>query len=127
MYCHTKHRFDLLDMEFFEQLDACGLACTEVGGAGGWLGLPAFQELCAVAASCNGAGFKHGFASPLALALPPLKSGMQVWEPGVPPAPESPPLSFPPADLFPEQRIAVYRITKRPDAAEGSAAEQQAG
>ena len=31
LYCHTKHRFDLLDMEFFEQLEACGLACQEVG------------------------------------------------------------------------------------------------
>ncbi len=37
----------------------------------------------------------------------------QVWEPGVPPPPESPPLCFPPTDLFPQQRIAVYRITQR--------------
>lgn len=39
-YCHTKHRFDLLDMEFFEQLEACGLCCEEVGagrGGGRWL------------------------------------------------------------------------------------------
>ncbi|PRW57925.1 Nicotinamide N-methyltransferase-like [Chlorella sorokiniana] len=65
LYCHTKHRFDLLDMEFLEQLEACGLCCEEV------------------------------------------------WEPGVPPPPQSPPLRFPPTDLFPEQRIAVYRITQR--------------
>lgn len=39
--------------------------------------------------------------------------GVQVWEPGTPPQPESPPLTFPPTDLFPEQRIAVYRITQR--------------
>lgn len=31
LYCHTKHRYDLLDLEFFEQLDACGLDCQEVG------------------------------------------------------------------------------------------------
>ena len=31
LYCHTKHRFDLLDLEFFQNLEACGLACEEVG------------------------------------------------------------------------------------------------
>lgn len=66
LYCHTKHRFDLLDWEFFAELEACGLQCEEV------------------------------------------------WEPGVPPPPTSPPAQFPPADLFPDQRIAVYRITRRP-------------
>lgn len=65
LYCHTKHRYDLLDADFAEQLEACGLTCEEV------------------------------------------------WEPGAPPPPESPPPSFPPASLFPEQRIAVYLITKR--------------
>ncbi|KAL4419087.1 hypothetical protein ABPG77_010026 [Micractinium sp. CCAP 211/92] len=65
LYCHTKHRFDLLDMEFFQELEGCGLQCEEV------------------------------------------------WEPGMPPPPASPPAQFPPADLFPDQRIAVYRITRR--------------
>lgn len=46
----------------------------------------------------------------LRLAPPPLS---QVWEPDVPPPPASPPAQFPPADLFPDQRIAVYRITRR--------------
>lgn len=32
LYCHTKHRFDLLDMEFFQELQGCGLQCEEVGG-----------------------------------------------------------------------------------------------
>ena len=63
-YCHTKHRYDLLDMEFFEELEAAGLS---------------FEE---------------------------------VWEPGAVAPPASPPLSFPPTDLFPEQRIAVFLIRK---------------
>jgi predicted nicotinamide N-methyase len=63
-YCHTKHRFDLLDLEFFENLTALGLN---------------FEE---------------------------------VWEPGVEAPPNSPPVQFPPLDLFPEQRIAIYKITK---------------
>lgn len=65
-YCHTKHRYDLLDWEFFEALEASGLACEEV------------------------------------------------VEPGAALPPPSPPASFPPASLFPEQRIAVYSISKRP-------------
>ncbi|KAL4433839.1 hypothetical protein ABPG75_000280 [Micractinium tetrahymenae] len=65
LYCHTKHRFDLLDMELFEELERCGLQCEEV------------------------------------------------WEPGAAPPPASPPAQFPPATLFPDQRIAVYRITRR--------------
>lgn len=32
LYCHTKHRLDLLDLEFFQQLEACGLRAREVGG-----------------------------------------------------------------------------------------------
>ena len=32
LYCHTKHRFDLLDLEFFQNLEACCLVCQEVGG-----------------------------------------------------------------------------------------------
>jgi len=63
LYCHTKHRFDLLDMEFFEELGKAGLRCEEV-----------------------------------------VEGGLA--------APESPPAQFPPVDLFPEQRIAVYLITK---------------
>jgi hypothetical protein len=31
LYCHTKHRFDLLDAELFEQLAVCGLEAEEVG------------------------------------------------------------------------------------------------
>ncbi|GLC46774.1 hypothetical protein PLESTB_001660700 [Pleodorina starrii] len=30
LYCHTKHRFDTHDMQFFSQLAACGLECREV-------------------------------------------------------------------------------------------------
>lgn len=30
LYCHTKHRYDLLDLEFFQTLEACGLQCQEV-------------------------------------------------------------------------------------------------
>ncbi len=30
LYCHTKHRYDLLDMEFFEALKAHNIVCTEV-------------------------------------------------------------------------------------------------
>ena len=30
LYCHTKHRYDLLDIEFFQALEACGVACQEV-------------------------------------------------------------------------------------------------
>ncbi|PNH03406.1 hypothetical protein TSOC_010543 [Tetrabaena socialis] len=30
LYCHTKHRFDTYDIQFFEELAACGLACSEV-------------------------------------------------------------------------------------------------
>ncbi len=63
-YCHTKHRFDLLDVEFFENLIAVGLKYEEV------------------------------------------------WEPEVEAPPESPPVQFPPLDLFPEQRIAIFKITK---------------
>jgi predicted nicotinamide N-methyase len=63
-YCHTKHRYDLLDMEFFEELTAVGLRWEEV------------------------------------------------WEPGEAVPPASPPPQFPPVDLFPEQRIAVFRIYK---------------
>ncbi|KAL4536800.1 hypothetical protein Ndes2437B_g06204 [Nannochloris sp. 'desiccata'] len=62
-YCHTKHRFDLLDLEFFENLTAVGLK---------------FEE---------------------------------VWEPEAEAPPESPPLQFPPSDLFPEQRVAIFKIT----------------
>jgi len=62
-YCHTKHRFDLLDVEFFENLTAVGLK---------------FEE---------------------------------VWEPEAEAPPESPPMQFPPSDLFPEQRIAIFKIT----------------
>lgn len=40
LYCHTKHRFDLLDWEFFAELEACGLQCEEVGEAGGRRGRP---------------------------------------------------------------------------------------
>jgi hypothetical protein len=29
-YCHTKHRYDHCDLEFMEQLEALGLACSEV-------------------------------------------------------------------------------------------------
>lgn len=50
---------------------------------------------------------------PTLLCCLPTPSLSQVFEPGVPPRPESPPLCFPPTDLFPEQRIAVYRITQR--------------
>lgn len=64
LYCHTKHRYDLLDMQFFEELGAAGLRWEEV------------------------------------------------WEPGAPAPRASPPPQFPPADLFPEQRIAVFRIYK---------------
>lgn len=32
LYAHTKHRYDLLDMEFLDQLAGLGLACQEVGG-----------------------------------------------------------------------------------------------
>lgn len=32
LYCHTKHRYDLLDAEFFEQLAACGLEAWEGAG-----------------------------------------------------------------------------------------------
>ena len=64
-YCHTKHRYDLLDMEFFNGLADVGLTYEEV------------------------------------------------WEPGEVPPPESPPLQFPPLDLFPEQRIAIFRIYKK--------------
>jgi hypothetical protein len=63
-YCHTKHRFDLLDIEFFENLSAVGLMIEEI------------------------------------------------WEPEAEAPPESPPMHFPPSDLFPEQRIAIYKITK---------------
>lgn len=64
-YCHTKHRYDLLDMEFFDELDAVGLSYEEV------------------------------------------------WEPGAIPPPPSPPMEFPPLNLFPEQRIAIFRIFKK--------------
>lgn len=30
LYCHTKHRYDLLDVEFFAQLETCGVAWEEV-------------------------------------------------------------------------------------------------
>ncbi|GAX81326.1 hypothetical protein CEUSTIGMA_g8757.t1 [Chlamydomonas eustigma] len=30
LYCHTKHRFDHLDLKFFEELDKCGLQYVEV-------------------------------------------------------------------------------------------------
>lgn len=64
LYCHTKHRYDLLDMEFFENLAAAGFECEEV------------------------------------------------FEQGVRPRSPSPPLQFPPASLFPDQRIAVFLIQK---------------
>ena len=73
LYCHTKHRFDLLDMEFFDTLTKeCGLVCEEVWAGGG-----------------GGGGER-----------------VEGWEP----PPPSPPLEFPPVDLFPEQRLAVYQI-----------------
>lgn len=43
---------------------------------------------------------------------PTPRIATQVWEPGVPPPPASPPLRFPPLDLFPEQRIAVLSISR---------------
>uniref|UniRef100_A0A6S8LMT6 Calmodulin-lysine N-methyltransferase n=1 Tax=Dunaliella tertiolecta TaxID=3047 RepID=A0A6S8LMT6_DUNTE len=60
LYCHTKHRFDHLDVEFFEQLDKVGFNVEEVR------------------------------------------------EPCIPTPPPSPP---PLTELFPEQRIAIYRIS----------------
>lgn len=30
LYCHTRHRYDLLDAEFFAELEAGGLCCEEV-------------------------------------------------------------------------------------------------
>jgi len=62
IYSQTKHRYDLLDIDFFGGLAEEGLSWEEV------------------------------------------------WEPGVPAPVESPPAQFPPTSLFPEQRIAVYRI-----------------
>ena len=46
LYCHTKHRYDLLDLEFFEQLGECGLEWEEVRhmGLGCWLGCRAGGE-----------------------------------------------------------------------------------
>jgi predicted nicotinamide N-methyase len=62
-YAHTKHRYDSLDLDFFEQLDLRGLAIEEMR------------------------------------------------QPGVL---ETPPPSPPPFEsLFPDQRIAVYKITRR--------------
>lgn len=62
-YCHTKHRYDLLDAMFFQELERNGLKCREV----------------------------HA--------------------PSVASPPASPPATFPPVDLFPEQRICIYHIT----------------
>lgn len=31
LYCHTKHRLDLVDLELFQQLQVCGLHAEEVG------------------------------------------------------------------------------------------------
>lgn len=62
-YAHTKHRYDSLDLDFFEQLDARGLRAEEMR------------------------------------------------QPGVL---ETPPPSPPPFEsLFPDQRIAVYKITRK--------------
>jgi hypothetical protein len=58
-YAHTKHRYDGMDLDFFEEIRACGLRIEEVR------------------------------------------------EDGVPSPPPSPP---PFESLFPEQRIAIYRI-----------------
>ncbi len=135
LYCHTKHRYDLLDMEFFQELDGCGLRCEEVGAAAAraappGAARPAAQLIhsarlsgdmqctrlarCMGWALCRPAWQHHPLPSwrntQLRLAPPPLS---QVWEPDVPPPPASPPAQFPPADLFPDQRIAVYRITRR--------------
>ncbi|KAF5833806.1 hypothetical protein DUNSADRAFT_9753 [Dunaliella salina] len=60
LYCHTKHRFDHLDVEFFEHLNKNGFNVEEV---------------------------------------------REPWLPTPPPSP--PPLT----ELFPEQRIAIYRIS----------------
>ena len=79
LYAHTKHRFDLLDLEFLQRLQACGLQAQEV------------------------------------------------WEPGAPPPPDSPPLRFPPLDLFPEQRIVVWRISPAAAAAAADGAAAAAG
>jgi predicted nicotinamide N-methyase len=122
LYCHTKHRFDLLDLEFFQNLEACGLECKEVGGA--------------CRGTCWGACWMLARGCPTPALLLPLRQSMlapasppprppaclQVWEPGVPPPPQSPPLQFPPAELFPEQRIAVYRISRKADAGLAAAA-----
>ena len=116
LYCHTKHRFDLLDLEFFQNLEACCLVCQEVGG----------RMQGRVLDACLGAALKPALLPRLRQPMPApvcpcLPSGapaclpacLQVWEPGVPPPPQSPPLQFPPAELFPEQRIAVYRISRK--------------
>ncbi len=46
-YTHTKHRFDHLDMEFVQQLEAVGLECQEVWAptAPAQPPPPAFSEL----------------------------------------------------------------------------------
>lgn len=45
LYCHTKHRYDLLDMEFFEALEGCGVAWREVWDPA-WDPPPASPPLC---------------------------------------------------------------------------------
>lgn len=65
------------------------------------------QAQCHCSSASAAASLQHSHCLRCRSILPP-----QVWEQGAPPPPDSPPLQFPPADLFPEQRIAVFRITQ---------------